>query len=991
MLVSSFKSVRWIVCLVLALQPASAATSQTIPVSNEYVLRAWEMDDGLPSNTISGIAQTPDGYLWIATPVGMTRFDGVRFTSFLSVSPPAVELDEIGPEIRDRNTWLGFSPGGAARRNEDGLETQVPLLPRTPPPAWLKSLESVPGNAVWYDWGDGRPVTRWLDGQVFEFKGAIRTGPDGEAVVLTDSSGQMWNALGNGSNGRVEYRFQAIAAEGGSRVSLAPVRDGGMWAVRGDKLARHHAGKGWVDVADLAPLGGGAAVNMLLEDPEGAVWLATRGAGLVRWKDGTLIRVETSHNNVLSLAVDREGNLWAGTLGGGLDQLRPRRFYLHKAEEGLLNDNVVSICEDAQGGLWLAPSFYPPMRALGAGNRVFTSQPGWESEPFRRFVTSMCPAPDGSVWFTCSNGAMRRWQNGMFTTESLWEPAVSSLLDRTGTLWVATMHGGLVRHRDGVDRYISQENGLTRARALAEDGKGRIWVGTEDGLVFQRTNDRFVPVPLPGAKAGEPIRFIVADGEDAVWIGALGGGLYRWRAGKTGKLPQDAGLPVADLRSLLMESSGDCWFGTGKGLFRLPRRDLEAAVDGGIRAMHVTAYGRRDGLPSTEFELGFRNAATRTKDGRLWFATYRGALEVIPQDTRESITPLNLMIEEIRADGVVIAPGERDGFILPPRTGPLQIHFTLPNLSLPERLRFRHRLVGLGNNEWVSAGSERTATFPHLPPGEYQFEVTAAEGNGPWLPTTAALGFSVAAAWWETGWFRFGEVILGALLLVWAVRYYVKRRMKRRLRKLMQENALERERTRIARDIHDELGANLTQIAITSKLAKLDPPELVSAHIDEIAAAARNTVESLDEIVWAVNPRHDTLPSLIEYLGKFAANFLAASGIDFKLVKPAVLPPRPLPSNVRHHLFLVVKEALNNAVKYAGAKTLTLEAAISENLLRVVVADDGCGFEPGTAQADANGLRNMNERMAEAGGTCRIESHPGKGTRVTFELPLKDS
>jgi signal transduction histidine kinase len=525
---------------------------------------------------------------------------------------------------------------------------------------------------------------------------------------------------------------------------------------------------------------------------------------------------------------------------------------------------------------------------------------------------------------------------------------------------------------------------------LAEDAAGRIWVGTEGGLVFQGRDDRFVPVPLPGANPGESIQFIVPDGKDALWIGAMDGGLYHWYDGKVMRLPRDAGLPVNDLRSLLIDTDGDFWFGTGKGLFRVPRRDLEKALGFDPQSMRVTTFGRHDGLPSMEFSRGFRNAATQTHDGHLWFATSRGALEITPPESGEAALPLPPLIEGIEINGKSQPIENREKLILPPRLGPLQIHYTLPDMSSPERLRFRYRLVGFGDNKWVSAATERTANFSHLPPGDYRFEVVAAEGNGPWQSATASLRFIVLAAWWETAWFRLVAGLLVVLALIWTVRCVVRRRMRIRMRILEQENALERERTRIARDIHDELGANLTQIAISSKLAKLDPAHAVSVHIDEIATAARGTMESLDEIVWAINPRHDTLSSLVEYIGKFAVNFLTASGIACKLGIPENLPPRPLGSNVRHHLFLVVKEALNNAVKYAGAGAVRLEVGLAGDLLRVVVADDGCGFELGSERADGNGLRNMSERMAEAGGECRIESHIGEGTRVIFELPLTD-
>ncbi|MBW8782921.1 MAG: hypothetical protein JF599_13690 [Verrucomicrobia bacterium] len=327
--------------------------------------------------------------------------------------------------------------------------------------------------------------------------------------------------------------------------------------------------------------------------------------------------------------------------------------------------------------------------------------------------------------------------------------------------------------------------------------------------------------------------------------------------------------------------------------------------------------------------------------------------------------------------------------MIPPRSGPLEIRYTLAQLSAPERLRFRYRLSGLGSGAWVDAEHQRTALFTYLPPGDYRFEIAAAGADGPWLPTTASLAFTVRAAWWETSWFRAAIGLLGALALAALVRLGVRRRMRARMRRLEQENALQRERTRIAQDMHDQLGASLTQIALTSKLLTLDPPEAAAAHSREIAAIARHTVESLDEIVWAVDPRNDTLATLFDYLGQFAVDFLKTAGIACNVEMPEHLPARPLISTVRHHLFLIVKEALNNVVKHAGASVVRFRIEMMESKLHITIEDNGGGFDMGTRRAGADGLRNMRGRMQELGGECRIESTPS-GTLVILELRLPD-
>lgn len=553
-------------------------------------------------------------------------------------------------------------------------------------------------------------------------------------------------------------------------------------------------------------------------------------------------------------------------------------------------------------------------------------------------------------------------------------------------MWLATIKNGLVRWRNGEAEQIPEEEGLVQPRALAQDAAGRVWVGTEDGLVFQRENDRFVPVPLPGSKPREQIRFIVPD-EGNLWIGAVNGGLYRWRSGQVARLPHDAGLPVDDLRVLEIAPDGDFWIGTGQGMFCVARKEIEAAIDGRKQSMRLTGYRRSDGMPSVDFMFGFKNTATRTHDGHLWFATSRGALEILPQDVQSTVAPLPVLIEEVQVGSVSMPAGAE--LSLPPNPGTVQIRYTLPELSSPEQVVFRYRVVGWGDN-WILADHERIAIFTHLPPGNYRFEVEAAEAGGPWLPAISSLDISVRAAWWEMGLFRVSAAIAGMLAFGWLVRAIMKRRFHARMQRLEQERALERERARIARDMHDDLGASLTRITLMSELAAREAglPSVASGQFGAIANAARAVSGTLDQIVWTVNPRNDTLERLIGYVGEVASEYLDMAGIDLHMELPAEIPSRMVSSDARHQVLLVVKEALNNIAKYAHAHRVTMQIAFQRGGIGIVITDDGSGFDPEGVVSSANGLRNMRERMAALGGGAKITSKPGSGTAVTFWAPL---
>lgn len=967
--------------------PPAAATADAIPVSEDYVLRTWEVDAGLPSNQVTGIAQTPDGYLWLSTSGGLARFDGVRFTVFDKTSTPGLESNHMWAVFVASNgdLWLGLEKGGVARRHGGGFERIVPVPPRLSPVSWINSFAEDADGAVWFGHASVAKVARWQSGRISEFSADEGVGPGVETFVRADTAGSIWFSTKEACGLFDGNRFRPVDPEGGERPVLAPSRAGGMWATRNKQLLRYRADGSREVVADISWIGRNSSVSVLFEDRGGDLWIGTRNAGLFRYREGSFVRVAVSHIEIAAIAEDREGNLWVGTMGGGLNRVRPSRFHLRQTKHGLSHDSIASLCEDTEGRLWVVGRDGVPVRSLDDTHRTFATPPGWPGGA----VMTVCPDATGGVWLGTINAGLLRWQNGTFGIVPMWEKITALLLDRRGGLWAATIQDALICRQRDKNHYLPVEGGLIAVRALAEDGAGRLWAGTDEGLVFQRSDDHsFICVPLPGEERGGMVQFIVPDQADTIWIGVLQRGLYRWRAGRVTRMPVAAGLPLDDLRSLVVDPQGDFWIGTAHGLFRTPRMEIDAVMDGRKSKAEVVAYGRNDGLPNAEFALGFRSAGIRTRDGHLWFATTRGALEITPQPVRADAPLAPVLIEGFQAGDMPVTVDGSGPLKLPPRPGPIRISYTLPHLSAPEHLVFRYRLVGWGEEEWISAGDQRMAAFTHLPPGDYRFEVAAAGPGGPWLPATASIGFTVRAAWWETRWFQLGLGVLGALLLALIVRFLVKRRMRARMLRLEQETALERERVRIARDMHDQLGANLTQITAMGELARLDPSAAVPGHIDEMVSIARGTVSSLDEIVWAVNPRYDTLFALIEYLGKFAVGFLSSAGIACEVDIPSDLPARFLGSSVRHDFFIVVKETLNNVVKHAGARSVTLKVEVTAGVLRVIVTDDGCGFAVGSEPDDSNGIRNLRERMAEAGGTYQIESSVGAGTRVVVELPF---
>jgi signal transduction histidine kinase len=312
-------------------------------------------------------------------------------------------------------------------------------------------------------------------------------------------------------------------------------------------------------------------------------------------------------------------------------------------------------------------------------------------------------------------------------------------------------------------------------------------------------------------------------------------------------------------------------------------------------------------------------------------------------------------------------------------------------LLAPDNIHFKHRLEGV-DETWSDPTTERAVSYSRLPHGRYRFFVTACNRAGAWNLQGSSLTLNVAPFYWQTWWFRSGVVLLSALVLTGTVRFFSYRSLHRRLAVLQRETAVHQERVRIAKDIHDDLGASLTQIALLGELARDDrsQPEKLDAHIANIATTARSGVKSLEEIVWAVNPKNDTLAHLLGYIGQYAVDFLQSASVRCRIDFPEELPALTISSDTRHNLFLAAKEALNNVAKHAKATEVWLRATMADDTLRLMIQDNGCGFTQAAGGFAGNGLRNLKQRLAEIGGTCDAASTPSQGTRISIAVLIKN-
>ena len=434
-----------------------------------------------------------------------------------------------------------------------------------------------------------------------------------------------------------------------------------------------------------------------------------------------------------------------------------------------------------------------------------------------------------------------------------------------------------------------------------------------------------------------------------------------------------------------------------------------------MRKVESVHYGQGDGVMNIQANYGYSPGALRAHDGRLWIPTRSGLAMIDPVQSGKDMPLPPVLIQQINMDEKTIAryssiaePSRHDEVVdlkkssgalrLPPQYRQLEIQFTTLSFAGLDNIRFHYRLQGF-DQDWQDAGTERHAKYPRLSAGTYHFEVRAFNGEGGWDQSGATLDITVLPYFWQTWWFITPAILLALGIVATTVRYIEKRRLQQQLARLKRERAVEYERARIARDIHDDLGANLTEITLLSELAQSAdaPAHEVQTDVKRIADKARALTHSLDEIVWAVNPRNDTLDSFVTYACIQAEEYLKTAGIRCRLKAPESVPAYALETSIRHSLFLVVKEALNNVVKHAGASEVILSFAVQRNILEVVIKDDGRGFDnaagPGVAAGKrvGNGLPNMRQRMQDIGATLDLQSAPGQGTMVRIRVTLPEN
>jgi len=972
---------------------------------SQYAHTVWRVQDGFPRGP-QEFTQTSDGYIWIATASGLLRFDGVTMAPVPTQKSFPTKGEGVNRLLgtRDGSLWM-VTYRGLHRLNKDGEGFSIPIKRGS-----VDNVLEDHAGTIWI-------ARNHLDG----IEGTLcrMAGDDMQCYGKDKSDGnpaQSATALAEDSSGDIWFACQMLCRWNGKSISNYM-----------EEQLNHPSGDGVVAVA------AGAA---------GSVWIALDGVGpglgvryysngsflsyVVPGFDGAAIRAET-------LYVDREQTLWVGTAAQGLYHIHDGHADHYGAEQGLTGNEVHSIYEDKEGNVWITTD-----RGLDLFRDIaivsYSTTEGMGGSDFRAVIART----DHSIWAAIKGAlAIIRPDSISMITAADGHPIqdVSALFeDHLGEVWLGINRTLMVYRLERFSAIKGQDgrplDHIGKIVSFAEDNDGNIWAIAFDDLRrvdhLLRIRDLRVQEDLDlSSLVPRRAHFLGADPAGGIWIGTGEGklahyqngvanvvsngrsgtarvlvfnfsvdsagviwaptnqGLYRWDHGKLNVMDSHNGLPCSDANAAIIDRSGSLWLEGRCGYFRISAADLANWTANPESKVTVSTLDSLDGADPGWNEDRIQPNAARSPDGRLWFVGLRSLQMIDPERSYKNPTPPPVYVEGLVADGKSYLPSSP--ITLPPLTRDLQIDYTALSFVMPQRMGFRYMLEGR-DKDWEDPGLRRQAFYSDLRPGNYRFRVIASNNDGVWNETGATLGFKVAAAWYQTIWFRLLCFVVGVLLL-WAIYRLRVRRIAGTMKARFDERLAER--TRIARDLHDTFlqtiqGSKLVAddaLSATTDLPRMrQAMEKLSAWLGRATEEGRAALNSLRSSTTEVNDLADALRRALE-------ECRIHSSMEVSLeVLGQIREMHPI---VRDEIYRIGYEAIRNASVHSQAAQLRVELSYAQDL-SLRISDNGAGIDPDIVlrgKQEHFGLQNMRERAARIMGKFSIESSAVSGTVITLTVP----
>jgi signal transduction histidine kinase/ligand-binding sensor domain-containing protein/CheY-like chemotaxis protein len=772
--------------LVLLLIPASvesASAHEQAIESSWHTVEVWRQPQGLPQNSVLSLLQTRDGYLWIGTMGGLSRFDGVHFTTFDDHDKRQLRETEIWALVEgdDASLWIGVFGGGLSRFKDGRFTvytTREGLIND-----FVTSLCRDRDGGIWIGTDGG--LSRFKDGRFTNY--TVKDGLEHDAIrgLYTDSDGSVWVGTKLGGLDRITGgTIQAPRAEGELPTTEVSAfyrdRDQALWIASSDGLFRLKDGR----VARYTTRDGLSSnkIHFIDRDQKGHLWIGTAN-GLDRYGSGTFASYDSGEQSasadVLALCRDREGNVWLGYRNLGLARVREGQFASYTKKDGLADDYVAAVLQDATGTLWIGTG--KGLTAFRDGQLIRSLDVGLPNQ----LISALGEDREGHLWVGAEAGLFRSTEP-VHCSARACEPQFIQVRpetfareyirviyeDRHGAIWLGTNLNGVFKYDDEQLTSYTEKNGLSNnaVRDLVEDRNGNLWIGTRGGGLNRLKDGRVTVYTERDGLASNGIQALYLDGDNTLWI-ATRQGLDRLKGGRFATYTTKDGLYSSFVYNIVEDDHGYLWMNCSKGVFRVPKQQLNDFAEGKVASVTSVVYGLEHGLSSTVGTVGNHPGGYKTSDGNIWFCMARGLCVVDPKNLATNTQPPPVHIEDVSIDHHVFDVKQIAD--APPGRGDLAFRYTGLSFVAPEKVRFRYKLEGY-DLDWVDAGDRRAAYYNRIPPGRYVFRVTAANDNGVWNQTGDLYRVNLAAHFYQMGWFYVLSICAAAFAVTGGHRLRVK-------------------------------------------------------------------------------------------------------------------------------------------------------------------------------------------------------------------------
>ena len=994
----------WVLLFLAAVCLRASALDRDRSIA-QFSYTFWSEKDGAPSD-IGSLAQTNDGYLWIGSTRGLFRFDGVKFEEF---QPPAgVQLPSHSiyslMATPDGGLWIAFEPNGLGFLKDGSLTVfaRPGDLPDSPVHCFARDND----GRIWAGTETGlvyRQGDRWIS--------AAREwniSPEMIRYLFVDREGTLWVATVD----RVVYlkrgsrRFELGGPIGSAVTTLAQAPNGRVWlADDGSFEARPVPIEGHSSVSTV-PLIAADGLRELLFDKDGALWITRMDSGIVRIRDPAKLgpRKYGPQDRELEsfgqkdgfpagyankLLEDREGNLWVGC-SNGLIRFRHNQVVPVSLPQRYIR---LTLMAGAQGDLWVGTNSDKPLLRIGGESLV--------PEGGGSLVSSVLRDANGDIWWGSRAGIWR--QNGTAlkffplsknaAAQAMWDLMPGE--DNRG-LWVKLGDDGLVRFDRGAWDLHDWPRGVPRVggtfkygpSASFRDSFGRFWLGYTSGQIFVVDDGRATEYSeKDGLDLG---RIKVIRGRAGhLWAGGELG-LEFFSNGRFWKIRAADGTPFGAVSGIIDTPDAGLWLNEMSGIVQIPPEEVRHVLADPNHSVSCRRFDYLDGLPGSPQMSVTNSTAARTTDGRLWFATDNGLARIDPTRMTKNEIPPPVSIEFIANEGRRKPMSSSIRFAAGTRS--VEIGYAGLSLSMPERVRFRYRLLGV-DTEWQDVGTRRQAYYQNLGPGSYRFQVVACNNDGVWSDSGAFLVFSIEPSFYQTSWFRLLCVVAFAALL-WAFYRLRLHQIQRKFAAGLEAHV--EERLRIARELHDTLLQSFQGVAFQLQAARklqLRKAENAGAALDEAIQATEEAIEEGRSAIQDLRPEpaaQRNLPELLNAVGRelAAAHELNGHASSYRVVVEG--KQKDLSPMLQDEVYRISREVIRNAFAHAAASHIEVEIRYDQDQLRLRVRDDGKGIDPKVlagGQPGHFGIPGMRERAQRIGARLDFWSEVGAGTEVELTVP----